>query len=284
MSDSTNEQNSVPSDVDAIIEAARQGQQVSTTEVLDGVLLFRDGDGDVWPLNVEEFEASPRTKAGTVTMTDPGSLADYVNDHKVDGATALWAHPDTLEFVGIIDWHARGPDGAPAWGEHRVTASLTRTHEWKTWREADNKLVPQVEFAEFLRDQRQVIVDPTGSDLLAIVQDFQASSSGRFKSRVNPHNGEVDFTYTETVDGRGRDASVTMPEKLVLALIPFDGLEPVQVDALLRWRIRDGQLVVGVQLQQVWQIERAAFDQAVQDLETATAITPYLGAAPDPRR
>lgn len=283
MSDPTTELTSVPSDVEAIIAAARAGQEVAY-EDLGPVILYRDADGDVWPLNLEEHESTPRRKAGTVTMTDPGSLAAYVNDHKVDGATALFAHPDRLQFVGIIDWHSRGADGAAAWGEHRVTAELTRTHEWDTWRKADNKLVPQVEFAEFLRDQRQVIVDPTGSDLLAIVQDFQASSSGRFKSRVNPHNGEVDFTYTETVDGRGRDASVTMPEKLTLALIPFDGLEPVQVDALLRWRIRDGQLVVGVQLQQVWQIERDAFEEAVADLETATGITPYLGAAPGPGR
>lgn len=271
----------------AIIDAARQGLAVDpvTVDDFDVAHLTRDADGKVQVHDLRKWAAAPDSKRGTVTFQDPGSFAQYVASHKDDGATAIFGDLDKLSFTAVLDWHGRGGELLdPRWGEHRATAALRRTEEWKVWRESDRTFMPQTEFAEFIRDQRLVVVDPPSSDLLAMVEDFQATSSGDFKSKVNPHNGQVEFTYTEIIDGRGHDGTLQMPERLRLALVPFEGLEPVEVWAQLRWRVREGNLMLGYSLEQAWQIERAAFDSALDDIRTATAIEPYIGVAPGPLR
>lgn len=267
----------------ALIDAARQGHTVDpvTVEQFEVPHLTRDSDGRVQVHDLRRWADRPPSKSGTVVFQDPGSFAEYVAAHKDDNATAIFGDLERLTFAAVLDWHDReGDETVGRWGEHRAEVALRRTEEWKAWQEADRTFMTQTEFAEFVRDQRLVVVDPPSSDLLALVEDFQASSTGDFKSKVNPHNGQVEFTYTEIVDGRGHDGTLQMPERLRLALIPFEGLEPVEVTAQLRWRVREGNLRVGYGLEQAWQIERDAFESARRDIETATAITPYIGVAP----
>lgn len=232
----------------------------------------------------EEQEARqphPPRRKGTVTAYDADSFARLVNDlGPRDGHSRIYADPDDLRFVAVLNDH-EGDGLRPGWGDHRVHLAIQRTPSWKAWRDHAG-LGAQEEFAEHLEDHRADIADPPAADMLELAQTFQATIGAKFSGGARLHNGERHASYVEEVQGSaGRSGQVPIPETMTLRLVPFEGADPVEVEARIRFRIRDGRLAIGYVLHRADEIERAAFDQVRASIESNTeGVLAILGRPP----
>ncbi|EPB7317367.1 DUF2303 family protein, partial [Salmonella enterica subsp. enterica] len=103
-------------------------------------------------------------------------------------------------------------------------------------------------FAEFLENNMQNVAPvsdsyqgPSGTELLEMVLAFQETRKSEFKSVKRLSDGTCQFQFSNEKSGSG---NTKMPEKISLAISPFHNGSPYQVDARIRYRLRDGQLVV----------------------------------------
>lgn len=107
---------------------------------------------------------------------------------------------------------------------------------------------------------------------------FVATKSVNFKSGSRLRDGQRQLTYVEVIDAQaGPAGNVTIPESILLRLAPFDGAEPVEMGARIRYRINDGALRIGYVLDRPDLVLRAAFADVVAGVEEQTGITALWG-------
>jgi len=217
---------------------------------------------------------TPLRKRGSVALTTPASLSQYVNAHKLDG-TEVYADWRQRRATAVINDH----DGASAgWGDHRATLTLQATPEWTAWAALDGKYLPQTDFAEHIIATTADIVDPDAADLLEMAETFTATQSVQFKSGSRLQNGQRQLIYVETIDAQaGPAGNVTIPESILLKLAPFDGAEPVAMGARVRYRINGGDLRIGYVLDRPDLVLREAFATVMAGVESETGITALWG-------
>lgn len=222
---------------------------------------------------VEKYNLQPRRKRGSVALTTPASLTQYVNTHKADGSE-MYADWRARRVVAVLnDHHAE-----PGWGDHRATLTLMATPEWERWTAQDNKYASQSEFAEHIIDTTADVVDPPAADLLEMAETFSATKSVQFKSGNRLKDGQRQLHYVETIDASaGTSGNVTIPDAILLRLAPFDGADAVEITARIRYRIDGGNLRIGYVLDRPDLVLRNAFDQVVGGVEEQTGITALRG-------
>lgn len=272
-------------DAQVIVDTAREGAQVEQLRQ-DGLLVTFAVPAGV-QLESRDFEREytfPWRKRGQLVHHTGASLGRYVEAHRESGATALYADVETRRVVAILNDHTEG-ENAAGWADHRATLALRHSPEWKAWAARDGRLGDQTDFAAHVDERLPDIIEPPGADLLELVQSFQAHNNVAFRSAIRLDSGETQLRYEETVDAKaGRAGDMTIPAEFTLALRPFEGTDPVDVRARLRYRVRDGALAIGYQLVRPEDIIRVVFDQVLEEIEAETGIEAYRGAAPEPRQ
>lgn len=230
--------------------------------------------------DTEDWLPAPTAKRGDLTFHEGESFARYVNDHGEGPRTSLYADVRERRVVAVLDGHERGGMD-PGWAEHRASLSLRHTPEWQAWAGRSGRLGDQTEFAEFIEEHTLEIVDPPGADMLELAQSFQANIGVAFKRAQRLDSGETHLLFQEQVEARaGRDGQIPIPQTLVVRLAVFEGDDPIDLEARLRYRIRDGHLAIGVQLVRAEDAVRASFDRVLAGIEGETQIEAYRGVAP----
>lgn len=207
--------------------------------------------------DLERFHEAPRRIRQRVTVSDVDSLRRYLA--RFEGAPlAVFADPPAGTFRAVLDYHAAA---VPGWGEHACTLQLTKTPEWETWTKGDGKRMGQVELAEFVETHIKDVAEPAGAELLQSVTDLQALREVQFGSKVDLDRGDLTFTYKSETRGNGQ---VHFPERIVLALAPFLGMDTFAVDARLRYRVSDeGGLSMWYQLLNAEEVLDKAAEEAL---------------------
>lgn len=246
----------------AIIETAQEA--VAPHELQSSQLYaVRDASGALIPLDLERYRDNPDRRRGTFCPGTVESLIDYVERHKGDGTT-IWVHPTEGTIAAILDDHT---PAEAAWRQHRAYLTLTETEEWKFWLQGNGNWYDQEEFAERLQDGLPDIASPDGSTLLEIAQTLQGTTEAKFRSGVKLTNGEVKIEYDESIEATaGKNGELAIPEDFQLAIAPFVGSEPVQVNARLRWRVKGGAIKLGYHLEQPERVVRDALDRIAERL------------------
>jgi len=259
---------------------------------------FRTGiigsDIVIWPdkkiESLERFADRPLRKRAFVRLTDTVSFSHYVREHAQFG-TALFGDQNKPSVLAVIDYHeprndltvasdqpASPLDNVPNWGEHRAELVLAQTIEWKRWISNSGAQLTQVQFAEMLEDNLPDIIDPVGASLLEIAQTLQAKNDVGFRSAVRLSNGQHQLTYVENLQATaGVDGNLEVPERIKLALAPFEGAPKYEVVARLRYRITAGKLSFSYQLERPHKIVEAAFKDVRAAIESATGKVVVLG-------
>lgn len=220
------------------------------------------------------YQDTPRRKKGSVALTIPASLTQYVNRHKVPG-TEMFADWRQRKVVAVLNDH--DTDG-PGWGDHRAVLTLVPTPEWMRWTAHDNKYLSQVEFAEHIIDTTADVVDPSAADLLEMAETFEATKQVNFRSGSRLKDGQRQLNYVETIEAQaGRHGDVTIPDAILLNLSPFDGADLVALSARIRYRIDSGSLRIGYVLDRPDLVLREAFAQVTSGVEEQTGITALWG-------
>lgn len=254
----------------AVHEIADLARQATAPAPLEPghIYVVHKGDGDTETINLTgpEYGDPPVSKAGTFTVSSADSFNAYLDKHGT-ARTEIWADPNTSTIVGVIDAHAAASDkttGEAGWMRHRVMFAPTTTVGWNMWSANDGNLLDQVTIAELIEDRQADILEPSGAEMLELVQSFQANVDVRFESARSLSTGERVLTFKEDVTASaGKTGQLTIPESFVLALKPFEGAATFRVTARFRYRLRDGKLSIGYRLERPEDVVREAFDTVV---------------------
>lgn len=229
--------------------------------------------------DLDEYQAHPRQTKGTFRLRTADSLAAYLAKHELP-QTELWADLDSSRITAVIDAH-QGADLPAGFAQHRAVLQLVHTPAWTAWAGINGKLLPQVEFSEFIEQRTIDFVDPAGADVLELAQSFQSARSGRFESSQRLNSGETNLVWKEDVQATaGKSGNIAIPDVLELALVPYEGGAAYKVRARLRYRITNGALHLGVVLERPEDVLRDAFSSVVDALGVRTSSPIYAGTAP----
>jgi uncharacterized protein YfdQ (DUF2303 family) len=234
-------------------------------------------------IHIESFEkygVQPRRPRGGATLHDPAAFANYADRLTDADHTSIWADQPQARVVAVFNDHADHADGG--WRDHTAVLQLQPDPEWQAWIGRNGKLTGQDDFAEFVEQYAGAVINPDAATMLEVARNFTAARSVNFDQRVNLTSSDVQLTYTEdtTATTRGTKGSIEVPREFTLRLAPYLGVEPVDMIARLRWRLRDGQLGIGYQLHRPDLVAREAFARIAGSIAENTSAPLYWGTAP----
>ncbi|SXM96819.1 Uncharacterized conserved protein [Klebsiella pneumoniae] len=211
------------------------------------------------------YSTKPRQ---TTNLISPGSLIAYIQRFR-DERSVVFADKTKTRIVAVLDFHQNAD--SPHWGMHKAVYDCPFSDEWKAWSAVDGHKMNQIDFAEFLENNIQNVAPvgdnysgPSGTELLEMVLAFQETRKVEFKSVKRLQDGTCQFQYSDDKSGSG---NTKIPEKISLAIAPFHNGAPYQIDARIRYRLRDGQLVLWYELIEPKKIIEHAFQEIVTDME-----------------
>ncbi len=193
-----------------------------------------------------ELRERPRRTARTYSAHTVDSFIDYVNRY-ADEDTTVFIDLARERATAIIDYDAptAPADNGARWGAHRAAYDFPRTNEADDWLRLNGRAMTQQEFALFIEQHLPEIVEPDGATMLEIALSLQAKTSVEFAKAARLDNGQVQFQYRETIDGSaGPQGNIQIPSEFKLGLQLFKGGAAYELAAKLRYRIKEGQLVM----------------------------------------
>lgn len=206
--------------------------------------------------DIEHLMPTPVRKRASVTLNDTGSFISYTKKHgSLDNCTI---YADTnfegqkASLTAVINDHGSNPDAA-TWRDHVAIYSPIKTVEWKTWNDNNGsaKAMPQETFASFLEENMGDIASvdgmPTGTDMLKMATEFEATADKRFKSKVNLQGGGVNLVFVDQ-DNAETQATMRVFDRFSLGLRVFLNGTPYRIDARLKYRQVSGALVFWYEL------------------------------------
>lgn len=262
----------------ALIDVAQAA--VAPTVVKDGDLyayVVPDG-ARLEKLDTEHLLPFPRRSSTNVSFSRHDSFAAYVklhSDKSGDNATTVWLDVDTATFRAVVNDDL----GQPGWRDWTATLRLRYSQEWQDWAKAASRDgLGQEAFAEFVEDHTLDIFDPPAADLLELAQSFQANKRVSFASDRRLASGQVQLSYVEEIDATaGRSGTLEVPEKFTIAICPFDGYEPVQMQVRLRYRISEGKLRIMLVLNRPDLVVKEALRVISEQVAERTGIAVWFG-------
>lgn len=177
-----------------------------------------------------------------VKLITAESFIEYFNRFATDSST-IFVDDENSTFLALLDYH--DSPSLPAWKGHKATYQCPKTKEWNNWQAANNQKMEQEDFALFIEDNMREIIDPDGAAMLEIASSLKAKKNVDFESAVRLDNGQVQFTFRETIDGQaGVTGQLNIPEKIKLIMSPFLQGAAYEIEARFRYRITQKGLVM----------------------------------------
>lgn len=215
--------------------------------------------------DMEQLLPAPARIKQVVGLADAKSFIDYFQLFAGD-ATVIFANQDSRQIKAVFDYHTDNP----AWCAHSATLALSHSDEWKAWAGQNGKSMTQRLFAEFVEDHIRDVVEPAGAELLEVAKTLVANKKLQFRSGTELHNGQVQLTYNEVIEGQaGAKGQLEIPRTIKLGLRVFKGTEPYAVSARLRYRISDeGGLTFSYHIDDLDRVLEDAFEQVLTQIRT----------------
>ena len=266
-----------------VIDAARRGSGVHQVPGVNGVVHAPNGrDGASRVLDLEALLDVPRRARGTTRVYGALAFCQLLKDAEDTGSTPqvfIDRDPDKPQIVAVLN----GCFGVnPGWADHRVEIAFKRTAQWTKWLGMHGRWHTQAVFADFIEENRDDIVDPSGAQMLEIATYLEATKSTSFRSSVRLQNGDIELENLENTEAKVSRGRIAIPETFTLGLAPFVGHKTYQVPARFRYRIEDGKLKLGFLLQRHEDLMKAVVDDLMTAIEQQTGRTWPLEGEPPP--
>ena len=231
--------------------------------------------------NDEKLLEYPTRIKGNVVTDDTDSFINYVMRHKDNKSSTVYCNANyennTINFTSVIDDNYFD---FPMWRDHTVSFTPTTSVEYRLWTENNNKLMSQFEFASFIESNLDDIASvenmPTGGQLLDMALQFEASQDMRLKSHIRLQNGGVQMQFVQNDD----DATITrmtMFDKLAVGIPVFWNSEHYQINARLRYRVREGQAKFWFELIKPEKVFEAACETIISRIQNETGLPFFFG-------
>lgn len=264
-------------------------QRTLTTPNGQAILLRTETGQEVLSL-VDELAALELSRGRItqkVTVETQESLETYAKRYA--GASSLiLASIASNTIVAILDYHeARADqDGVVRplleiehqFGGHVATLSLPFSLEWKEWTGVDGRMMPQLDFCKFLEECAEDIVTPDAATVIEACRDLQSLKRVDFRSVVREDSDNYRIEYHDEDTVTTRNEAVIMPSEIVLDIPVYFGGDPVRVNALIRWHVKDGALSLGVKLRRAERIRQDTFKGIVEEIAADTGFPRVYGS------
>lgn len=224
---------------------------------------------------VEPLEEPLTRIKQSVHLHDADSAVAYINRYKTD-ATQLFAEPGFIAESGraviyaIFDYHAPGNPDRLA---HKAVYMPRYSDQWNIWKQP--RKLSQLEFCEFIEENRGDIVAPEAASLLDMVRQFKSSKKTEYQSVVYQPNGEIKLAYSELED-KG-PMSTAMPQQLDVGIPVYFRGQNYSVPILVRYRVANGGVQFELKPDRLDLIEDHAFNELSASVGEATGVQLYLG-------
>lgn len=227
------------------------------------------------------FLPPPRIKR-KVTLLEANSFADYVNRFKSRDTLIFVTVTETgCTFTAMLDYHSQTPELKPSYCEHQATFTAVETPDWKVWKEADREKMEQVDFAEWIENNARLLVEPAGADLLELVRSLHGHKNARFLQSIRLDNGAYSVNYDEDVVIKGGNSTqagaLELPPTIKAGIAVFQGADKYAVDARLKTRIEERQLILYFETVALTEIVRESILLLVEQISEKTSIVPLIG-------
>lgn len=240
--------------------------------------------------NIKEYDeeqrlATPRRKRAVVRVRDTQSFIDYIKRHGSLTDSTIWCQADytkgQVAFISIINDHGEDPESA-AWRDHRALFSPEFSEEWRRWTGKNKQPFSQVEFATFIEENLKDVAAPdganlpSGSDMLQMALQFEATQDMRFKSAIRLQNGGINMSFIQDDDDQTLQ-KMQMFERFSIGIPVFWNGDAYQIDARLRYRVRDGRLTFHYELIRSDKVLEAASTTLITTIRDNTGSPFFFG-------
>ena len=260
MNNETNQNN----DLDAY-RAGQLSQQYANTN-LPFVVVPGEGKVHTFPETLDR----PLQLQQTVSLHTAKDFIGYVNRF-ADKNSVIFVNVLGGKIQAVLDYHeatpvdAYGSNAKQRQCSHKAIFNVEQTPEFKKIRDTSGESMSQSDFALFLEDVMPYINQPAAAELYEIVSTLSAKTSVDFKSGVRTDNGQVSITYNENIDASaGREGKLNIPEQIVFGIQVHRGGSHYALPARFRYRIKDGNLRMWYDLDQL----EKAIEKSMEDTVT----------------
>ena len=208
------------------------------------------------------------------SFTSPESFSDYTNTFKT-GKTRICGNLKSNVFRAYFDYHL---PGEPSWNKHFAQLTLQHSPQWEAWGVCNNALMNQGDFAEFIEDNRQDVIEPDGATLLEIITDLESKTEAKFQSSIRRSDGSMVLNYEEETKTQTAKGNIPLPTELELGVPIFRHGEIFKIKVFLRARVRDGNAKFVVKIDQMRQAKESAFLAISQQIHDATGLFIWEGS------
>lgn len=233
--------------------------------------------------NDEGLLDHPLRKKATVKLADADSFIDYIARHGDPHDCTIWCEADykagKVGFIGILNDHGADAD-APAWRDHRAKFTPEFSEEWVRWTGKNKGLFTQGDFATFIEDNLKDIASvdgsPSGAQMLDMALTFEANQDMRFKSAIRLQSGGVSMSFTQDDDVQTVQ-KMQVFDRFTLGFAVFWNSDAYQVDARLRYRVREGKLTFWYELIRSDKVLESATKTLIEHIRQKTAVPFFFG-------
>jgi len=303
--------------LEKMFEFAGDHMKSSVGSILDPVsgaqaLVRIAPDGSITPIPASHFNdylIGPRTRGGSANLLSLDSFIAHVNRFS-DEDSVVFADNNRAKptLTAVLDYHlgdkkdggATVARGTPRYGRHRSLFSFPLSDEWNAWQAKNQTAMSMTDFALFLEDhivdvmplndvalseQSQKFVDRLGgatriadpAALMTLAQNFQVYEASNAGQSQNLSSGTGSAMF-ETIHMDAAGQPLQVPQMFVLGIPVFKKGPIWQVLARLRYRKTGGNIVFFYELWRLDLIFEAAFNEAVEAVETETGLPVLLGS------
>lgn len=228
---------------------------------------------------LREAALGPPRRHGNMVLHEVDSFIEHVKRFALPDQTTIWADAKDFSIQVVYDDDPAGGDlKAAGWRAHRARYTCPRSPEWLAWTALEGKEIRQEAFAQFLEDRLDDIASKEGfpkpAELLEVARNLVIHAKGAFKKTFDPVSG-TGTLVCETEHGPG---STRIPRAFVLGLRVFEGGEPYEVEARIRFAMREGTPIFGFVLHRRAEIERDAFNDVRKAVAAGTRMPVFAGS------
>lgn len=221
----------------------------------------------------------PRRRESKPSFHELQSFIAYLNRHRHPLESVAFADLSSFSVEAIFDYHPEGPEhDAARWMVHRASYVCPRSPEWLAWTEREGKPQAQEAFADFIEQRLEDIASgdkkfPAALDLLEMARNLMVRTQGQFQRTIDPTSG-TGTLINKTEHGA---ESTKIPRAFILGLRVFEGGALYQVEARLRFELREGRAMFTYSLHRRGEVERAAFSDVTR---AVAGVVPVFAGKP----
>lgn len=220
----------------------------------------------------ETMEA-PLRLSGFVAMQNVASFLNYVKLYGRDAA--IFADENNRQWTAVFD---HPTPAMPKWAKFRVGLQFPLDPRFTRWQERNGKLLPQMEFADFLEDNQGCIKSPNASELIDLVCDLRVDKKVDAQSSGSLRNGNIRLAWMES-----SQESREVPGKFSLQIPVFrTSSTAYDVTCRLRYRFDQGGLKWLYTIDQLPEMLRRAWQkecEALAEFEEASGVPVFMAEA-----